>query len=214
MNPERTFTLSKFQTACGCVDILMHSMERYFTSAATMEITDGISESIIRTVLHNAKILMNKPNDYKARAEIMWASCLSHNDLTGCGGSADWACHNLEHEISGMFNVIHGAGLSAIWGCWARYVYQENAYRFMQFAVNVLRIPCALSQPKQAALEGIQALEAFFRSLDMPISLKELNIYLNQKQKEELAYKCSFQNKRTIGDFYKLTMDDMERYMN
>lgn len=176
-----------------------------------MEITDGISESIMRTVIHNAAILMKEPENYKARAEIMWASSLSHNDLTGCGSPSDWACHNLEHEISGMFDVTHGAGLAAIWGSWARYVCKTNPNRFMQFAVNVLQIPCNLSQPEQAAMEGIQGLEAFFCSLDMPTSVSGLGIQLNDKQIEELAYKCSFQNQRTIGSFQKLDLEDIKK---
>ena len=115
MNPELTYTLPKWQTACGCTDILMHSMERYFSSEPSMEVTDKISESIMRTVIHNSKILMKDPKNYKARAEIMWTASLSHNDLTGCGAVSDWATHQLEHELSGMFNISHGAGLAALW---------------------------------------------------------------------------------------------------
>lgn len=211
MNPELTCTLPRYQTACGCTDILMHSMERYFSCKPSMEITDGISESIMRTVIHNAPILMTEPENYKARAEIMWAASLSHNDLTGCGAPGDWACHNLEHEISGMFNVTHGAGLAAVWGSWARYVYKSNPNRFMQFAANVLQIPCNLSQPEQAAMEGVRGLEAFFRCLDMPTSINGLGIQLTEGQIQELAYKCSFQNQRTIGSFQKLDSEDMKK---
>lgn len=107
----------------------------------------------MRIVIHNSKILMDEPENYNARAEIMWASSLSHNDLTGCGSASDWACHNLEHEISGMFNVIHGAGLTAIWGSWARYVYKTNANRFIQFATNVLNIyPLQFITPRTGIL--------------------------------------------------------------
>ncbi len=210
MNPELTFTLPKWQTACGCTDILMHSMERYFSSESSMEVTDGISESIMRTVIHNSKILMKEPENYKARAEIMWASSLSHNDLTGCGAASDWATHQLEHELSGMFNVSHGAGLAAIWGSWARYVLNENPDRFMQFASNVLNIPCDFSDPETAAIEGIEALEEFFVFLGMPTKIGDLHIELAESQIEELAQKCSFENRRTIGNFKVLNKEDMK----
>ncbi len=210
MNPELTYTLPKWQTACGCTDILMHSLERYFSSEPSMEVTDGISESLMRTVIHNSRILMKEPDHYKARAEIMWASSLSHNDLTGCGSSSDWAAHQLEHELSGMFNISHGAGLAAVWGSWARYVFKENSYRFLQFASHVLNIPCDYSQPEKAALEGIVALEEFFISLGMPVKISDLNIELTEMQIEELAQKCSFDNQRTIGNFKVLNKEDMK----
>ncbi|HCT64198.1 MAG TPA: NADH-dependent alcohol dehydrogenase [Lachnospiraceae bacterium] len=210
MNPELTFTLPKWQTACGCTDILMHSMERYFSSESSMEVTDGISESIMRTVIHNSKILMKEPENYKARAEIMWASSLSHNDLTGCGSASDWATHQLEHELSGMFNVSHGAGLAAIWGSWARYVLKANPNRFMEFASHVLNIPCNFSEPEKAALEGIEALEEFFIDLGMPTKMGDLDIILTELQIEELAQKCSFENQRTIGNFKVLNKEDMK----
>ena len=210
MNPELTYTLPKWQTACGCTDILMHSIERYFSSESSMEVTDGISESIMRTVIHNSKILMKEPDNYKARAEIMWASSLSHNDLTGCGSESDWATHQLEHELSGMFNVSHGAGLAAIWGSWARYVSKTNLNRFMQFASHVLNIPCDFSKPEKAALEGIEALEEFFIDLGMPTKISDLDIELTELQIEELAQKCSFENQRTIGNFKVLNKEDMK----
>ena len=121
MNPEITMTLPPYQTACGCTDILMHTMERYFTNGGNMEITDAIAEGLMRTVITNAKILVDDPDNYDARAEVMWSGSLSHNGLTGCGNDGgDFASHLLEHEIGGMFDVAHGAGLAAIWGSWAR----------------------------------------------------------------------------------------------
>ena len=141
MNPELTMTLPPYQTRCGCTDILMHTMERYFINDGTMEITDSIAEALMRTVVHNALILEQKPDDYDARAEIMWASSLSHNDLTGCGnGGNDFATHRLEHELGGMFDVAHGAGLAALWGSWARYVYKDCLPRFKKFARTVWNI--------------------------------------------------------------------------
>ena len=211
MNPKLTYSLPQYQTESGCVDILMHTMERYFVNIETMEITDSISESLMQTVIYNARILMREPDNYTARAEIMWAGSLSHNGLTGCGtGGGDWACHQLEHELGGLYDVTHGAGLAAIWGSWARYVYDVNPERFAQFATNVFDIPCGLDFEK-TALAGIEAMEDFFRSIKMPVSLHELGLDLDDQQIHELAFKCSYEDTRTIGVFKQLNMKDMEK---
>ena len=125
MNPELTYTLPQYQTMSGCTDILMHTMERYFTNVETMELTDVIAEALMRNVIRNAKILMKDPENYEARAQVMWASSLAHNDLTGCGAVGDYASHQIEHELGGLFDVTHGAGLAAVWGSWARHVYKH-----------------------------------------------------------------------------------------
>ena len=211
MNPKLTYSLPQYQTESGCVDILMHTMERYFVNIETMEMTDSISESLMQTVIYNARILMREPDNYTARAEIMWAGSLSHNGLTGCGtGDGDWACHQLEHELGGLYDVTHGAGLAAIWGSWARYVYDVNPERFAQFATNVFDIPCGLDFEK-TALAGIEAMEDFFRSIKMPVSLHELGLDLDDQQIHELAFKCSYEDTRTIGVFKQLNMKDMEK---
>lgn len=211
LNPCLTYTLPQYQTESGCVDILMHTMERYFVNFETMEMTDSISESLMQTVIYNAGILMKEPENYNARAEIMWAGSLSHNGLTGCGtGGGDWACHQLEHELGGMFDVAHGAGLAALWGSWARYVYEVSPERFAQFAENVFHIPCG-TDSKKTALAGIEAMEDFFRSINMPTNLHELGLTLTDEQIHELAFKCSFEDTRTIGGFKQLTMNDMKK---
>ena len=211
MNPKLTYSLPQYQTESCCVDILMHTMERYFVNIETMEITDSISESLMQTVIYNARILMREPDNYTARAEIMWAGSLSHNGLTGCGtGGGDWACHQLEHELGGLYDITHGAGLAAIWGSWARYVYDVNPERFAQFATNVFDIPCGLDFEK-TALAGIEAMEDFFRSIKMPVSLHELGLDLDDQQIHELAFKCSYEDTRTIGVFKQLNMKDMEK---
>ena len=211
MNPELTYTLPQYQTQSGCTDILMHTMERYFTTERSMEVTDSISEGLMRTVIQNAKILMHKPQCYDARAEIMWAGSLSHNGLTGCGSVGDWSCHQLEHELGGMFDVAHGAGLSAVWGSWARYVYKTDVMRFVQFAVNVLGVSNDFKDPEKTALEGIKAMENFYRCIGMPTSIRELGVELTDEQIHELAYKCSFKKTRTIGNFQVLNMEDIEK---
>ena len=188
MNPELTVTLPPYQTASGCVDILMHTMERYFTPNGTMEITDSLAEGLMRTVMKNALILRDDPANYDARAEIMWAGSLSHNGLTGCGSDGgDWACHGLEHEMGGMFDVTHGAGLAAVWGSWARYVYRDCLDRFVKFAVNVMGVKDS-GTPEDIALAGIQAMENFYRSIAMPTCFSELGISPTREQMVTMAH--------------------------
>ena len=209
MNPEITMTLPKYQTASGCVDIMMHTMERYFNQSENMELTDGISEHLIRTVMRNAKILMDEPDNYDARAEVMWAGSLSHNGLTGCGtDGGDWASHQLEHELGGMFDVAHGAGLAAVWGSWARYVLDARPARFAQFAVNVMGVEPG-ADDMETALKGIAAMEEFYRSIEMPVCVKDMGIEMTEEQMQELAEKCSFFGERTIGCVKKLNKDDI-----
>lgn len=213
MNPELTYTLPAYQTASGCTDIMVHTLERYFCAAQThpLAITDGIAETLLRTVMRNASFALRKPDDYDARAEIMWCGTLSHNDTTGDRSFGDWSCHQLEHELSGMFKVAHGAGLAAVWGSWARYVYKTNPHRFAQLATNVFNIPYNVENPEATARAGIAAMESFFHHLGMPTSIHELiNRELTEEEIKTLAYKCSFMNTRTIGQFKVLNIEDME----
>ena len=203
MNPELTYTLPDYQTQCGCTDIMMHTMERYFNMSENMELTDGISEALIKTVMKHSKILKEHPDCYESRAEVMWASSLSHNGLTGCGtDGGDWACHQLEHEIGGMFDVAHGAGLAAVWGSWARYVYKARPERFAKFARNIFNIQ--ETDDEKAAVAGIEAMENYYRSVGMPTSLCELGIHATEEQIKEMADKCSFYGKRTVGVMKKI----------
>ena len=215
LNPELTYTLPDYQTQSGCVDIMMHTMERYLNHGTNMEITDGISEALLRTVMKSARLLRENPKNYEARAEVMWASSLSHNGLTGCGtDGGDWASHQLEHELGGMFDVAHGAGLAAVWGSWARYVYKECPDRFAKLAVKVLMAP-EKGSVEETALAGIEAMEDFYRSIGMPTTLRELGVEPTDEQILELADKCSFGNTRTIGIVKKLSREDMaEIYRN
>ena len=211
LNPELTYTLPDYQTQSGCVDIMMHTMERYLNHSTNMEMTDGISEALIRTVMKSSRILKQDPTNYEARAEVMWAGSLSHNGLTGCGtDGGDWASHQLEHELGGMFDVAHGAGLAAVWGSWARYVYKDRADRFAKLAENVLMVPHD-DTPEKTDLAGIEAMEDYYRSVDMPTSLRELGIEPTEEQIQELADKCSFQNTRTIGKVKVLNREDIAK---
>ncbi len=209
LNPELTMTLPKYQTASGNADILMHTMERYFTPHDTMEITDSIAEGLLKTVMKNARILVKDPQNYEARAEIMWSGSLSHNGLTGCGGGqGDWATHMLEHELSGLFGVTHGAGLAAIWGHWARYVYKNRLPRFERFAVQVMGVT-ASDNAEQTALKGIEAMEDFFRSIGIPTNLSELGVNADAEQIAEMAKKCAIATNGCAGTVKPLYEQDM-----
>ena len=209
MNPELTMSLPPYQTASGCTDILMHTMERYFTAGSHMELTDSIAEGLMRTVMKNAEILRDEPGNYDARAEVMWASSLSHNGLTGCGiVDKDFASHALQHEVGGMFDVAHGAGLAAIWGSWARYVYRDCLSRFVKFALDVRGVEAGNSD-EETALKGIEAMEAFYHRIGMPVSLKELGISPSDEQLQELAKKCSIASGGKKGSAKVLREADM-----
>ena len=191
LNPELTMTLPDYQTACGCTDIMMHTMERYFTNGGNMELTDSMAEALLRTVKENAKILARDPKNYDARAEVMWAGSLSHNGLTGCGNDGgDWMTHKLEHELGGLYDVSHGAGLAAIWGSWARYVYKNCLPRFKRYAINVMGVP-AIGTDEEIALKGIEAMEDFYREIKMPTNLRELGVNATEDDLKLMAHKCA-----------------------
>lgn len=212
MNPELTFTLPAYQTASGAVDILSHTMERYFSGEEVTEPTDSIAEGLMRAVIAMAPRAIENPEDYEARAALMWAGSLSHNGLTGCGRGGhgrvgDWACHQIEHELSGMFDVTHGAGLAAIWGAWSRYVMPRAPRRFARFARSVMG--CSARDDAQAAMDGIEAYEGFLRAIGMPTDIRGLGIELSEEQIRELAWKCSFEGTRTIGSVRVLDQEDV-----
>lgn len=210
MNPELTYTLPKYQIACGVVDIMMHTMERYFSPVGNLELTDKIAEGLLKTMIKYGKLSLENPTNYEARAEIMWASSLAHNGLTGCGGIGDWSTHQLEHDLGGVYDIAHGAGLSAIWGSWARYVYKENPKRFVQFAENVFEIE-KIGTDEEIAIKGIEAMENFYKDIEMPISISEAGINLSDEDVEMLAEKCSNNGTRYIGSFKKLFKEDMAK---
>lgn len=210
MNPELTFTLPAWQTACGITDMMMHTMERYFSKDDDMETTDAIAESILRTCMTEGRKVMDNPTDYASRANIMWAGTLAHNDLTGCGTSGDWATHNMEHELSGKFDVSHGAGLAALWGSWARYTREENIRRFVRFAHNVMGINTDGMTDIDASEAGIQAMEAFFRSIGMPTDIRTLIGHeVSEDDMEDMADKCTNGETTTIGGLKVLHKADI-----
>lgn len=211
MNPERTYTLPPFQTAAGATDIMMHTMERYFSKYEDAMLTDAIAEALLRTVMKATKAVLAKSDDYTSRAAIMWAGSLSHNDLTECGTEKDFACHKLEHELSGLFGVTHGAGLAAIWGSWARYVMNRHMDRFVKFATEVMGVPKDhIEKPLATAMAGVRNLENFFHEIGMPTNIPELiGREVTEEEIQKLVDKCSRGGKITIGAMEVLKAEDM-----
>ena len=211
MNPERTFTLPPYQTAAGVTDMMMHTMERYFTKDDDMDLTTDLAEAALRSMKNAIFAVLKNPENYRYRAQIMWGGSLMHNGLTGCGVSDDWATHQLEHELSGMFDVTHGAGLAAVWPSWARYVMYENLSRFVRFAVNVMGVPNDFTDPETTALKGIEAMERFYHAIGMPINIKELiGREITDGEIKEMVRKCSRDNTHTCGCLKVLKAEDME----
>lgn len=211
MNPERTFTLPPYQTAAGVTDMMMHTMERYFSHDTDMTLTDSIAEALLRTMMQCVPIALAHPDDYNSRAQIMWGGSLAHNGLTGCGLLGDWATHQIEHELSAMFDVTHGAGLAAVWPSWARYVMDEDVTRFTRFAVNVMGVPNDDSDPKATALQGVERMEQFYHSIGMPTTIHELiGREITDDEIAEMARKCTRDSTITHGNFKILHTQDIE----
>ena len=211
MNPKRTFTLPPYQTAAGVTDMMMHTMERYFTKDDDMDFTTDIAEAMLRNIKTAVFAVLKNPEDYRYRAQIMWGGSLMHNGLTGCGVADDWATHQLEHELSAMFDATHGAGLAAIWPSWARYVMHENLRRFVRFAVNVMDVPNDFTDPEGTALKGIEAMERFYHAIGMPINIKELiGRDITDEEIKEMTRKCSRDYTATCGCLKVLKAEDME----
>lgn len=207
-NPELTYTVNKYQTACGTVDIMMHTLERYFSKTRDTDLTDRMAEGLLKSTVEAGKTADREPDNYEARATLMWGGSLSHNGLTGAGRSFLMQVHQLEHELSGMYPAIaHGAGLAALWPSWARYVCPADTARFAQYAVRVWNIDMDFDCPMKTALAGIQATEDFYKSLGMPSTLKELGV--EEERLEEMAEKCTNMGKRTLAGIRELGKAEM-----
>ena len=211
MNPERTFTLPPYQTAAGVTDMMMHIFERYFTKDDDMELTTALAEATLRTVKNAVFDVLKNPEDYRQRAQIMWSGSVAHWGLLGMGVQEDWATHQIEHELSAMFDVTHGAGLATVWPSWARYCMHENLSRFVRFAVNVMDVPNDFSNPEATALKGIEAMECFYRAIGMPTNIHELiGREVTDDEIKEMARKCCQDDRRVIGGLKKLYRADIE----
>jgi len=206
LDPALTLDLPPYQTACGVVDIMSHVMERYFTSSPNVSFTDRLCEATLKTVIENARIVMNEPGNYDARAQIMWAGSIAHNDLLGTGRAGDWSSHAIEHELSAVYDIAHGAGLAIVLPAWARHVYGGAVQQFAQFAVRVWNVEPDFSDPARTAREGILRMEKFFAEIGMPTRLSEVGI--DPKRFPEMAEKCE---KR--GSIKKLTSQDIRQIL-
>jgi len=205
LNPELSFTLSSFQTACGISDILAHTMERYFTSVNDVDFTDRLCEATMKTVIRNGLIVIQEPDNYSARAELMWAGSVAHNNLLGTGRAPDFASHMIEHELSAIYDIAHGAGLTIIFPAWMKHVYKYNVPRFAQFAARVWSVDDNFYSMESMALEGIKKLTDFYREIGLPVSLKEAKIPADRfKEMAEKAVKLGSIKKMTTEDIYEI----------
>ncbi len=209
MNPELTTSVPAYPTACGCADILMHTLERYLNGGETMKLTDALCEALMTNVIATSKILKNDPANYEARANMMWASSLSHNGLMSCGcDGGDWSTHSLGHELSAKYDIAHGAALTAVWGSWARYVYKNSLNRFHMFAVQAMGVRPSGTR-EGLALKGIEAAEEWFAYLGLPTSIKQLGITPTEEDLKEMAKACAAHNGGSKGVCKVLHEEDM-----
>jgi len=205
MNPELTFTLPAYQTAAGATDIMAHIMERYFTNATHVELTDRLCEGALKTMINNTPLALEEPANYHARAEIMWTGTLAHNELLGTGRIKDFGSHKIEHELSAIYDVAHGAGLAVVFPAWMAHVCRHDLGRFIQFAERVWNVESSREYPERVALEGIERLRSFFKAIGMPTTLQELGVPTDRLS--EMAAKCT--ENGPVGNFVKLEKDDV-----
>lgn len=211
MNPELTYTLPPYQTACGVADIMAHVLERYMTNTEGVDITDNLSEAILCSVMQNAAVVMSNPSDYNARANIMWAGMIAHNDSVGVGRQGDWSSHQLEHELSAMYDVAHGAGLAVVLPAFMRYQYKHNVMRFARLAANVFGVKMDYEKPERTAAAGIDAMEAFFGRLGLPTTFAGLGA--KEEDIPALVEKCAFNNGSKLGYLNPLTRAEAAEVM-
>jgi alcohol dehydrogenase len=202
LNPELAFTLPPFQIACSAADIMAHLMERYFTTVKHVEYTDRMLEATMKIVLQMAPSVLRNTKDYDAWSEFMWAGTVAHNNLLNTGRVGDWASHDIEHEISGIYDVAHGAGLAAVFPAWMKHVLAIDVARFAQWAARVWNVEMDFFDPEATAREGIRRLEGFFHALGLGTRLSDLGV--GKDRLGEMASKCTDTDKRTLGNFAKL----------
>ncbi len=210
LNPELTYSLSSHQTAVGVTDIISHVWERYFTRLSNVDLTDKLCEATIKTVIRNAPIAIAEPDNYDARAEIMWAGCVGHNGLFGTGRIADWGTHQIGQEIGGIFDTTHGEALSILFPAWMKYVYKKFPQRFAQYAVRVWNLDTYFGSEERLALEGIKKTEEFLKSIGMPLTLKEVNVFSDGFNK--IASQTT--GGGPVGNLVKLYKEDVLNILN
>jgi alcohol dehydrogenase YqhD (iron-dependent ADH family) len=209
LNPALTQTLPPYQTACGITDIMAHVLERYLTNTKNVEVTDRLIEAIMLTMISEGPKVMKNPDDYDARANIMWAGMLAHNNVCGVGRTQDWASHDIEHELSALYDCAHGAGLAAVMPAVFTYVMKHDVIRFAQAAVRIWGCQMDFANPEKTALAGIEALRQFVKSIGMPLTFKELNA--KEADIEKMAHMACHGGVRTgtVGGFVKLNEQDV-----
>ncbi len=206
MNPELTFTLPPYQTACGIVDMMAHIFERYFTNTPDCEVTDRVAEGVLKSIIAEGRKVIDNPVDYEARANVMWAATLAHNGVCGTGRVEDWSSHFIEHELSAVYDVAHGAGLAVVVPAWMRYVAERNVGKVAQFARRVMDVTAI--DDHTAALEGIERLRSFYHGIGMPLSFTELGI--EQPDIPRLVEKLHEHKGNPIGNYVKLGPEDTD----
>jgi len=207
LNPEYTFSLPAYQVACGCSDIMAHMFERYFTKEKNVDVTDRQLEANMRSMLHYSKLAQDFPNDYDIKAEVMWAGTIAHNNMLSCGRAGDWASHEIEHELSAIYDIYHGEGLSIIFPAWMRYCWKDDPPLFEQFFRRVFDVDYAMGETERVINEGIRRLENYYKSLGLPVRLNEVNI--GEDRLREMAEKSVKYTNGTQGNFKKLNVDDI-----
>lgn len=211
MNPEWTYTLPPYQTACGAADIMAHVMERYFTQTEGVDFTDRLCEAVLSTIVNNTPIALAEPENYDARANIMWAGMVAHNDLVGVGRQSDWGSHGIEHALSAVYDVAHGAGLAVVFPAWLAYQMEIDISRFAQFAVRVFHCDMNFQHPERTALAGIVALKNFFKEIGLPTTLAELGIPSDAIS--HLAEKAEMNNGNSMGYFNPLSAEQIKEVL-
>ncbi|MDX9800482.1 MAG: iron-containing alcohol dehydrogenase [Spirochaetia bacterium] len=206
MNPELTYTLPQYQTASGIADMMSHAHERYFTDVKDNDLTDLLTEATLRAIIKNALILKENPNDYNARAQIMLSGSIAHNDLLSMGKIGDFGTHRVEHELSALYGVTHGAGIAVITLAWMRYVCRKKPALFACYARNVWDVPEEFGDDVETALEGIKRLENFFKVIGLPVRLNELGVPEDISKYELMAQRCVAPGPQ--GQFFKIHKDD------
>lgn len=207
MNPELTFTLPPYQTASGIVDMMAHVMERYFTNTRGVGVTDRLCEGTMISIIEEAPKVMENPRDYDARANIMWAGTIAHNNICGVGRQQDWASHGLEHELSALYDCAHGAGLSVIFPAWMEYVMPHDTMRFAQFANRVFGCEMDFENPEITARRGIESVKSFWKSIGMPVSFEDIGA---KSEDIPLLLDMLDLENRKLGVFVELAREDCE----
>jgi alcohol dehydrogenase YqhD (iron-dependent ADH family) len=210
LNPELTQTVSPYQTACGATDIMAHVLERYFTNTREVEVTDRLCEAILLTMVKETPRALADPDNYEARANIMWAGMIAHNNLVGVGREQDWVSHGIEHELSALYDVTHGAGLAVVMPAWMTYVCNHDVSRFAQIAVRVWGCQMDFATPQVTAEEGIERFKRFLKEIGMPANLKELGA--READIPVLVEKMQLGN-GTRGNFVPLKNEDVKRVL-